>query len=107
MEKYFGKSEVKGNIKPLPVAKRKIPHLILGSTYYISFGRNISYMCTLLEIINEFGCQEVKVQRQGKASKMIHKMDGTKSQYFTQENILYSNEIGETPEESILNQVHW
>ena len=105
MEHYFGKSLVKGKVKSIPISNRITPDLIIGGTYYVSFGRNIAYICTLLEIINEFQNTEVKILRQGKTSKITNKMDGTKSRYFTRENILYAYQIGISPEDAILNQV--
>ena len=78
-------------IAPVHYTRRKEPDLRVGADYYVSFGNNIVYPCTLNEIIP------------GPPKRIvITKYDNGKP--FGQ-HVLFSNEIGVTPEEAVINSV--
>lgn len=78
-------------IIPLHYSKRTEPVLQVGADYYVSFGNNIVYPCTLNEII------------EGTPRKIvISKYDNGK---LFGKHVLFSNEIGRTPEEAVINSV--
>lgn len=99
IKEFIGRKVVDNSIKPLPFKNRKAPQLIIGQDYYVSFGNNNAYPCTLLNVINEFSETEVKIE--------IHiRKKSTASNIKTfQTNILYSIEIGLTPDDAVRNQV--
>ena len=79
--------KVDKEITPIHYTKRTEPELIVGADYYVCFGNNIAYPCTLKEIIA------------GRAKRIvITKYDN--DQKFG-EHVLFSNEIGKTPEEAV------
>ena len=43
--------KVDKSISPTPSTVRKEPTLTVGADYYVCFGNNIAYPCTLIEII--------------------------------------------------------
>jgi hypothetical protein len=76
-------------ITPIHYTKRTEPALKVGADYYVCFGSNIVYPCTLNEII------------EGPPKRIvISKYD--KGRLFG-EHVLFSNEIGQTPEEAVIN----
>lgn len=78
-------------ITPIHYSKRAEPVLEVGADYYVSFGNNIVYPCTLNEII------------EGTPRKIvISKYDNDK---LFGKHVLFSNEIGRTPEEAVVNSV--
>lgn len=78
-------------ITPIHYSKRKEPVLQVGADYYVSFGNNIAYPCTLNEVI------------EGSPKKIvISKYDNGK---LFGNHVLFSNEIGQTPEEAVRNSV--
>jgi len=83
--------KVDKKIKSLHTSKRKHPDLIIGNEYFISFGSNIAHPCTLLEIDQNNRMVVVEIK--------------TKSKKPNGGNKIYFDEIGETPEQSILNTV--
>jgi hypothetical protein len=107
IKEFKGGQKVDSSIKPLPFKKKKEPVLIIGNDYYVSFGNNYVYPCTLLEVINEFDITEVKVEIPMKAlSKKGFKTSfGGISHRWVQTSILYAREIGLTPEDAVRNQV--
>ena len=83
--------KVEKEIIPLHYSKRTEPILKIGEDYYVCFGNNIVYPCTLNKII------------EGTPKKIvISKYDNGK---FFGEHVLFSNEIGQTPEEAVINSV--
>jgi hypothetical protein len=68
---------------------RKKPALTVGADYYVCFGNNIAYPCTLIEII-------------GGSPKRIRISKTDKGEIFG-EHALFSDEIGLTPEEAVRN----
>ena len=78
-------------ITPIHYSKRTEPLLQPGADYYVCFGNNIVYPCTLNEII------------EGHPKKIvISKYDNDK---VFGKHVLFSNEIGRTPEEAVMNSV--
>jgi hypothetical protein len=83
--------KVDKEITPLHYSKRSEPELQVGADYYVCFGNNIAYPCTLTKII------------EGTPRKIvISKYDNGK---IFGEHTLFSNEIGRTPEEAVRNSV--
>ena len=88
-EKHIVK--VDKEITAVHYSKRTEPALAVGTDYYVSFGNNIVYPCTLNEII------------EGTPRKIvISKYDNGK---LFGKHVLFSNEIGRTPEEAVINSV--
>jgi len=81
--------KVDKSISPTPSTVRKEPVLAVGADYYVSFGNNIAYPCTLIEII-------------GGSPKRIRISKKDKGEIFG-EHVLFSDEIGLTPEEAVRN----
>ena len=79
--------KVDKSVKPIHYSKRIICNLIVGNKYYVSFGRNQVHECTLLEIDSEGEPPKVTVELKGGAHH------------------LYSNELGDTPEQAVINTV--
>jgi len=83
--------KVEKEITPIHYSKRTEPVLQIGADYYVCFGNNIAYPCTLTKII------------EGTPKKIvISKYDNGK---LFGEHTLFSNEIGQTPEEAVRNSV--
>jgi hypothetical protein len=83
--------KVDKHISPVHYTKRTEPVLIVGQEYYVCFGNNIVYPCILNEII------------EGPPKRVvISKYDDGK---FFGRHVLFSNEIGQTPEEAVINSV--
>ncbi len=81
--------KVDKEVTSIPYTNRKEPKLEIGGDYYVCFGNNIAYPCTLKKII------------EGPTKRIvINKHDGGK---FFGEHVLFSNEIGQTPEEAVRN----
>ena len=88
-EKHIIKVDEK--ITPIHYSKRTEPELQVGANYYVCFGNNIVYPCTLTKIIDGTPKRIV-----------ISKYDNDK---LFGEHTLFSNEIGKTPEEAVRNSV--
>ena len=83
--------KVEKEITPVHYSKRKEPVLTVGADYYVCFGNNVVYPCTLKEIL------------EGPPKRIvINKYDNGK---LFGEHVLFSNEIGQTPEEAVINSV--
>ena len=76
-------------ITPIPYTIRTVPRLEIGEDYYVCFGNNIAYPCILKNIIEALPKRIV-----------INKYDDGK---LFGEHVLFNNEIGQTPEEAVLN----
>ena len=83
--------KVDEQINPVHYTKRTEPVLTIGEEYYVCFGNNVVYPCTLDEII------------EGPPKRIvISKYDNGK---FFGRHVLFCNEIGQTPEEAVMNSV--
>ena len=88
-EKHLIKVDEK--ITPVHYTKRTEPSLKVGADYYVCFGNNIVYPCILNEII------------EGPPKRVvISKYDNGKP---FGKHVLFSNEIGQAPEEAVINSV--
>jgi hypothetical protein len=83
--------KVEKEITPLHYTKRTEPELKIGADYYVCFSNNVVYPCTLSKIIEGHPKRIV-----------ISKYDNGK---LFGEHTLFSNEIGQTPEEAVRNSV--
>jgi len=88
--------KVGNHIKPVHFKSRKECELIIGENYYISFGMNQATPCVLLNIIDNG--KEIAKQVQ------IGIKDNSQLGYGNI-HVVYSDEIGHTPEESIINTI--
>ncbi len=82
------------HIKPIHFMVRKEPELIIGKNYYISFGMNKAIPCVLLNVMDNG--KEIPKQVQ------IGIKDNSQLVYGNI-NVVYSDEIGLTPEEAVVN----
>jgi hypothetical protein len=107
LKEFKGGQKVDSSVKPLPSKKRQEPVLNVGYDYYVSFGNNNTYPCTLLKVINEFDRTEVLIEipMKAKSKKGYTNSFGMTYNRWTQTNILYATEIGLTPEDAVRNQV--
>jgi hypothetical protein len=76
-------------ITPIHYTKRTEPELITGADYYVCFGNNIAYPCTLKQII------------EGRNRRVVITKYDNNQQFG--EHVVFSNEIGLTPEEAVRN----
>jgi len=81
--------KVDKSITPTPSTVRKEPALTVGADYYVCFGNNLAYPCTLIEIL-------------GGSPKRIRISKKDRGEIFG-EHVLFSDEIGLTPEEAVQN----
>lgn len=86
--------KVGNHIVPIHFKLRKEPELIVGNDYYISFGMNRAVPCILLDIIGNG--KEISKQVR------IGIKDNSPSGYGSI-NMVYSDEIGITPDEAVIN----
>jgi len=94
-------------IKPLPKKERRIVDLVPGTRYYVSFGTNNAYPCTLVEILEEFSIREIRVVIDYKPNRQGWYRNSTGALVWVtgNEHILFPSEIGETPEHAVQNEV--
>ncbi len=103
---YQGQVKVDESVQPLLKRDRKPPELKIGSIYFVSFGSNIAYPCTLKEIINEYSETEVSVEILTKPQKSIsYLLPGNKVKIKSITHLLKAIEIGLTPEHAARNCV--
>jgi hypothetical protein len=77
-------------ITPIHYTQRTEPELIVGGDYYVCFGNNIAYPCTLKEIMGSGRNKRVVITKYDNEQRVS-------------ENVVFSNEIGRTPEEAVRN----
>ena len=81
--------KVDQEITPIHYTKRTEPELRVGADYYVCFGNNVAFPCTLKEI------------KEGRNKRVvITKYDNDQK---SGDHVLFSNEIGLTPEEAVRN----
>lgn len=99
--------KVDKKIKPIHYSMRTIVELIVGNEYYVSFGSNKVKRCTLIEIDTEEGRNgitvEIPIKPQSK--KGFIDVNGNISHHWVDTHHLFSDEIGTTPEEAVINEV--
>ncbi len=99
--------KVDKKVRPIPFKQRVPPKLVEGQQYFVSFGNNDTYPCTLVEIIEERYGKEVHIEipmRPG-SKKGFTDRNGKRSHNWTSSHILYSDEIGATREEAVRHTV--
>jgi len=87
--------KVANNVKPIHFKLRKEPELIVGNDYYVSFGMNKAIPCILLKIINN-GKEIFKEVHIG--------IKDNSQEGYGDIRVVYSDEIGLTPEEAVINK---
>ena len=81
--------KVDKEITPIHYTKRTEPELRVGGDYFVCFGNNVAFPCTIKEI------------KEGRNKRVvITKYDNDKE---FGEHVVFSNEIGVTPEEAVRN----
>jgi hypothetical protein len=87
--------KVANNVKPIHFKLRKEPELIVGNPYYVSFGMNKAIPCILLKIIDN-GKELFKEVHIG--------IKDNSQEGYGDTCVVYSDEIGLTPEEAVINK---
>jgi hypothetical protein len=88
------KIKVDKKVKPVHFTQREQVELVIGKEYFVSFGENIVRRCKLNSIDETRGMITIEIP--------------TKTGYdngLAGQRTLFSNEIGLTPEEAVINQV--
>lgn len=95
------------SLTPIHYKKRKIPQLVIGKNYFVSFGSNDTYPCKLIKVITVFDRKEVEIEIPMKpmSKKGFIDIDGKLSHNWTSTHILFADEIGSTREEAVINTV--
>jgi len=83
--------KVSKDVGPIHFRLRKEPELVVNADYYFSYGANKATPCVLLEVI-EAPIKQVRIGIK----------NNSKEGYGAVETI-YSDEIGRTPEETVIN----
>lgn|SRR5574344_1079008 len=91
--KFKDAVKVDKSVESIHYMARKKPKLVLGGTYYFSFGSHIAAPCKLVHIFEERGKVDIEATRI---------MDKKESQITY---CLFWDEIGLTPEEAVINTV--
>lgn len=101
------KVRVDKKVKPIHFKKRNIPALVVGGQYFVSFGCNDTYPCTLAEIITEYGRNEVRIEIpvRPRSKKGYIDRNGNRCHRWISSHILYAEEIALTREEAVINTV--
>lgn len=105
IKEFYGRIKVDKKIKPLRISERKAPNLVVGENYYVSFGSNDAYPCKLLEIDNKNSIPAVTISIELKSLSRELDINGQKIRN-KNIHVLDTNEIGDTPESAVLNEVH-
>lgn len=82
---------VSPQVKPIPFRERQAVELVIDRDYYVSFGSNQVNKCRLLEIRDNRGPRQVRIEILSMRGRTTH--------------VLYADEIGTTPEEAVINEV--
>jgi hypothetical protein len=88
------KIKVDKKVRPVHFSQREQVELVIGKEYYVSFGENTVQRCKLTSIDEKTGMITVEIP--------------TKTGYdngLAGRRTLFSNEIGLTPEEAVINEV--
>ncbi|MEO5990933.1 MAG: hypothetical protein ABIP68_04800 [Ferruginibacter sp.] len=86
--------KVGNQITPIHFKKRKEPELIIGNDYFVSFGMNKAIPCILLDVIDN----GKEIPKEVKIGIKDNSEIG-----YGDINIVYSDEIGLTSEEAVIN----
>ena len=104
----IGKVKIDESVKPVHFKERTGPALAIGAPYFVSFGGNITYPCVLTNIIISDGYPdrvEIEVPIKPRSDKGFTDVDGTVSHKWVSKHALYADEIGQTREEAVINEV--
>lgn len=106
MEKWM-KIIVDKSVKPISIELRKEIPLNVGGDYFVSFGNNEVHRCILSEIIKLSDLKQIKIEIpiRPKSKNGFIDINGNLSHNWISSHIIYSNEIGLTPEEAVINGV--
>ena len=103
--KIWDKVKVDKKVKPIHYKNRKTVDLIIGEEYYVSFGKNQARICTLIEIDEEYGRITIEIPIKPMSKKGFIDTNGEVSHHWVSKHTLFSDEIGLTPEEAVINEV--
>lgn len=103
----LGREKITKSVTPIHFAKRKIPELIVGGNYFVSFGSNDTYPCKLVKVINIYDRKEVEIEipMKPRSKKGFIDINGKLSHNWTSTHVLFADEIGLTREEAVINTV--
>jgi hypothetical protein len=91
MFNFINKIKVDKSVKPIHYAKRASVQLVVGNDYYVSFGSHEAYMCKLVDVSMLKERNQIRIEIPSKNGVSPH--------------ILFSDEIGLTPKEAVMNEV--
>ena len=88
--------KVSSKVEPRHCNNRKAPALVKNKIYYVCWGNNIARPCLLKEIgmMTGHGVRQISV---------LAKAQGSTNSYCS--HSLFADEIGNTPEEAVINTV--
>ncbi len=99
--------KVDKSVKPIHYKNRKPVELLIGKEYFVSFGSNKVKRCNLIEIDKEGNRERITIEIPVKpqSPKGFIDGDGNISHHWVDTHHLFADEIGNTPEEAVMNEV--
>lgn len=106
MEKWT-KIKVDKKIKPIKHTERQAIELIVGNSYFVSFGNSNVYNCTLtnVEETRELKQITIEIPVRPRSKKGYIDINGSISHNWVSSHCIFADEIGRTPEEAVINEV--
>lgn len=108
-QNFLGKVEVEKSIQPLPRSDRKAPVLKPYKWYFISFHGHHAYPCRLIQIFSKPGLSKrivaIEIPMKYESSRSYININGNRSNTKVSSHEVEEDEIGNTPEDAVRNQV--
>lgn len=104
---YLTSIKADAKVKPIHYSKRTPVDLIIGNKYYVSFGRNVATTCTLIEVEGDRDVKRITIEIPTKPQSKNGVIDKNRniSHNWVSTHSIYSDEIGLSPEEAVMNEV--
>lgn len=83
--------KVSKEVTPIHFKLRHTVELVIGRNYYVSFGNNKAHKCRLIGVIEDRTPNQIKIELLSTRGRTTHS--------------LFADEIGNTPEEAVINEV--
>jgi hypothetical protein len=101
------KIKVDKMFKPIHFRDRKQVELVIGNPYFVSFGNNNVKPCILTEVEGEAAVKRISIEIPAKVQSKKGYLDsmGNISHHWVDKHSLFSDEIGLTPEEAVINEM--
>lgn len=103
--KHLDEIKVDKSVMPIHYKDRVPVDLVVGNTYYVSFGKNLARKCTLISINEEQGMITIEIPVKPMSKKGYRDMNGNISHHWVSRHSLFPDEIGCTPEEAVIHEV--